>query len=560
MKTALTLLCLSMALASTMKASDWRQRLMDLNPGVIDSVPMITTDEYNADLCHSYMIYYHQPLQHDAPELGNLPLRALLTVRNDEDFTQLMTQVYIGGYALDSVWVEYPNWAFAEIAKTYRAELADRYNGNVLVPEHRYFGESCPENPWESLGYCEAKEAAADFHALIEAMKKVFSGKWAITGLSKGGETTAMQHAFYPDDADCFVPYSGPYLGYYQDQRMQEYYMTHSWNRVLNEKMLHLQRLMTSSEELFDLYCQSSGIDPVAGIDDPITVCYFADGVGNLDFSPRCYYSREEVEQIFASNEDVLQQNELDDYTPEMMLYMLLNVTIQIDQDYFDWYEQNFTTEAAANGPSRTHSRLKEGVKLEHKRKPNLPVFSVDEENWKRDAMLASWYQCMHELGYYDVRFDYYYDDPEEARRVNEMWQSLYNNALEPYNHHLFDDVEYNPELSAFVHQQTAQTQKPILFLYGGDDPWAGAHMEDEYVNGDNVQLFILPEQNHEVTINAVTDLNLQNEIWAFTDAIFDTTVGISTLHDNAPTPARYYDLYGRRLSQGQRGVFMIKK
>lgn len=562
MKKAFTLLCLSWALGSPLQASDWRQQLVDLNPGVIDSVSEVANDPRYPELSRSYMIHYHQPLQHDNPSLGDLPLRALLSVRKDEDFTRLMTQVYIGGYDVDSLSEKYPNYYFAYNLSNSRAELANRYNGNLLQPEHRYFGESCPENPWTTLGYCEAKEAAADFHALLGAMKKVFTGKWAISGVSKGGITTAMQHAFYPDDADCFVPYSGPFLGYYHDLRMQEYYMVKGWNQELNEKMLHIQRLMTSREELIYYYCLSLGIDPAEGMGNPSLAVYFAYCVSYLDFSLRAYTSREQMAQTFAANEEVLRQHGLEDYTNEMLYFMLAENTILIDQKYFDWYQQHFVTpEATANGPHRTCARLKDGVRLEIKHRQLLPVFGVDENSWNSVANIVYNYQAAHELGYYNLRFDYYFDDPEVAAGLNELWQSTYNNVLEYITNHFFADVEYNPDLLNFVRQQTAQAQKPILFIYGQDDPWTGAHMEDEYVNGDNVRLYILPEQNHTASITAVTDADLQNELWAFTDAIFLSTTGIRTLQDDASAPVRYYDLFGRRVSeQSLRSKLVLKR
>lgn len=145
---------------------------------------------------------------------------------------------------------------------------------------------------------------------------------------------------------------------------------------------------------------------------------------------------------------------------------------------------------------------------------------------------------------------------------VTDIWQSMYSNVLDCLMGGLFAGVEYNPELFAFVRQQTAQAKKPILFLYGQDDVWAGAHMEDEHINGDNVRLYVLPEQNHMVSINAVTDTDLQAELWAFTDAVFaPNPTGIRTLHDDASAPVRYYDLFGRRLSeQSLQGKLVLRR
>lgn len=563
MKKELTLVSLSMTLGLSLQATDWRQQLVSLNPGVIDSVSVMPHSATAPDEYRSYMIHYHQPLRHEEPELGNLPLRALLTVHNDEDFTQQMCQMYIGGYLLDNALLEKPDEVFVNDQINSKGELAGRYHGSRLMPEHRYFGTSCPENPWESLQYCEAKEAAADFHALLEAMKKVFRGKWAITGVSKGGITTAMQHAFYPDDADCYVPYSGPFLNYYHDYRIQDFYMTHSWTDELNEKMLRLQHQMTSSEDFFSLYCLSMDIDPEDVIASKKDLCKFALSVGSIDLEPRAYNSREEVKQIFENNESVLRQLGLESYSVEMMLYMVVEESLLLDQNYFDWYNKYFETEdVAENGPRRAHARLKEGVKFDVKHRLLHPDVRVDKAIWDADPYFPYSYQAIHELGYFDMKWNYYFDDQEYAEMLNEYWRSLYNNVREAELDGLFDDVEYNPELFTFVRQQTANAEKPILFIYGEDDVWTGAHMEDENVNGDNVRLYILPAQNHRCNINAIPDDELKQELWAFIDPVFASTpVSISTLRDESSAPACYYDLYGRRVSeQSLQGRIVLKR
>ena len=51
-----------------------------------------------------------------------------------------------------------------------------------------------------------------DFHNLFGALKKVLKGKWVMSGVSKGGITTLLQHTFYPNDMDIYVPYSAPFF------------------------------------------------------------------------------------------------------------------------------------------------------------------------------------------------------------------------------------------------------------------------------------------------------------------------------------------------------------
>ncbi len=62
----------------TVKAQSWCEDLVKLNPGVIDSVCLLKEKDLYVTDVTSYMIHYHQPLKHDAPELGSFPLRAFL--------------------------------------------------------------------------------------------------------------------------------------------------------------------------------------------------------------------------------------------------------------------------------------------------------------------------------------------------------------------------------------------------------------------------------------------------------------------------------------------------
>lgn len=532
-----------MSLAMTMQAKDWTDDLTELNPDVIDSVVYIPSTLYGPKTLRSYWIHYHQPLQHDAPELGTLPLRALLTIHHKDDFLNKMTQVNIGGYDLDESFGRYPNYYADYMFGISSGELAGRYKGNLLQPEHRYFGESCPMAPWATLGYCEAKEAAADFHALIEAMKKVFKGKWAVSGVSKGGTTTAIQQAFYPQDADCFVPYSGPFLGIVGDTRMQERWMTESWTPELREAMLHIQKEILHRPAIYQMYRRYYQWGPEYDRWDDLLRCFMLNAVGLLDNSLHAYSSQETVGKIFTSNQQRLEREGLSEYNDEMLLYMVVNGFHLLDEDYDQWYATNFETKRNAKALDRMLTSGHTYV-----RRVPLPVFGISESEWDYSSV-GYYYQASHELGYFDLKWDYFYDTQAEVDSVNALWHSQTDNVLS-LGFHLFDSVEFNPELMDYVRTQTANAQGKILFIYGNDDMWTGACMDEDCINGQNVRQYILSEQNHGVCINDVADQELRDELWAFTDDIFDpSTESIAKTLTDATSPAVYYDLFGRRLN-----------
>lgn len=545
MKEKLFCLLLGLSMALSLHASDWATDLVTLNPGVIDKVTYLPSTAYGPKWLRSYMIEYHQPLQHDAPELGNVPLRALLSVRYQEDFTHQMTQMHIGGYDLSNKVITYPNYYANQYYISSLGELAGRYGGNLLQVEHRYFGESCPNAPWATVGYCEAKEAAADFHALIEAMKKVFKGKWAITGVSKGGTTTAIQQALYPEDADCFVPYSGPFLDIEGDTRMQEYCLTEACTPEIREEMLHIKKEMLNRPDIYPLF-RDYYWGPESYGWDKLLRCYFLDAAESFNYDLYAYASRVDVEVMIANSHSYLEHFNLTDYTDEMLLYMMVNNTAEIDEKYDNWVAESFLP---AKGSDRSSARQRyKGQKHTYVHHAPLPVFSISPQEWD-PSLTGYYYQAMHELGYFDLKWDYYYDTKAEADSVNALWRSQTINVLALGNS-TFNDVVFDPTLLEEVRNATRNSQSKMLFIYGSDDFWTGARMDDDCVNGDNVRQYVLPAQNHAVYIYGVTDRTLRNEIWNFTDAIFAAEEeSISGIQADKSEPTHFYDLYGRRLS-----------
>ena len=280
---------------------------------------------------------------------------------------------------------------------------------------------------------------------------------------------------------------------------------------------------------------------------DQLLRCYFLSSAGLFCSDLYAYTAQYSVNQMLLHSEDYLAQHELGDYTDEMLLYMMTNNTMQIDEAYDEWFAQNFR----ANAPQAPQKGARQRLINRQHTYPHLvplPVFSVQASDW--DDNIGYYYQAMHELGYFDLKWDYYYDTQAEADSVNALWQSQTINVL-ALGYHIFDDVEFNTDLMEFVRQSTAQTQSKMLFIYGNDDLWTGAHMDDDCVNGQNVRMYILPEQNHGAHIDGILNNQLRKEIWSFLDAIYlsepESITAVRPDSDSS-APALYYDLYGRRL------------
>lgn len=229
----------------------WAENLITQNPGVIDSIYYYKADPKGPDT-RTYVIYYHQPLVHGQQGSEQFPLRALITVHKDSDPTKAVNHVYASGYDIE--YLDRPDSAFAVGKKDCSMEIAHRYHANYIQVEHRYFQFSAPSECWTRLDDLRAEEAAADFHNLFEALKKVLKDKYVMSGVSKGGITTLLQHKFYPNDMDVFVPYAAPFFNTDRDLEMQKYWYTRLEPRVFGSIHDHSQGLRHQpGEDLSDL-------------------------------------------------------------------------------------------------------------------------------------------------------------------------------------------------------------------------------------------------------------------------------------------------------------------
>ncbi|MEV4318482.1 S28 family serine protease [Actinocrispum sp. NPDC049592] len=90
----------------------------------------------------------------------------------------------------------------------FRAEPTTLIDGNQISTEQRFFTPSRPANPdWDDLNIWQA---ATDHHRIVQALKRIYQGKWISTGASKGGMTSVYHRRFYPHDVDGVVAYVAP--------------------------------------------------------------------------------------------------------------------------------------------------------------------------------------------------------------------------------------------------------------------------------------------------------------------------------------------------------------
>ena len=206
------------------------------------------------EFAEKYVTYFTQPLDHDRPELGNFRQRVIVSHVGFDRPTVIVTEGYGAGYAL---------------SPRYREELSKMFNTNMIFVEYRYFLESTPKpRDWQ---YLTAESSADDLHAVFEAFKKIYPGKWISTGISKGGQTTMLYRTFYPDDVDISVPYVGPLCYGVEDGRHEPFLRqvgTAEERKKIEDFQLEVLKRKGTLLPRFEKHCTEKGYEFFGSVEE----------------------------------------------------------------------------------------------------------------------------------------------------------------------------------------------------------------------------------------------------------------------------------------------------
>jgi hypothetical protein len=171
----------------------------------VKSIQKITQNPFFKE---SYEILIDQYLDHKNPAAGKFTQRIILSDFNKYSPVIFVTEGYSADYALKP---------------TYINELSRILDANQIIVEHRYFGKSMPNSPnWD---YLTIENECADLHQILKIFKRIYNNqnKWIATGISKGGHNTLAYKAFYPNDADIWIPYVAPVNFGVEDGRHEKF-------------------------------------------------------------------------------------------------------------------------------------------------------------------------------------------------------------------------------------------------------------------------------------------------------------------------------------------------
>ncbi|MBE9466894.1 MAG: peptidase [Bacteroidetes bacterium] len=192
----------------------------------ISDISQITEINHDSIYKSAYELKIIQPVDHNNPDGEKFTQRVYLS---HIDFSKPVVFI-TEGYSAN---------------RNYKSELSDLLNSNQIIVEHRYFGESKPDSlVWN---YLTIKQAAEDHHHIVQIFKKLYTGKWLNTGISKGGQTTMYHRYFFPNDVDMSVPYVAPLNFSTQDARIYTF-LDNVGTKSCREKIMNFQKLLLKNE------------------------------------------------------------------------------------------------------------------------------------------------------------------------------------------------------------------------------------------------------------------------------------------------------------------------
>ena len=165
-----------------------------------------------------YSMFISQPVNHNQPDGDKFKQKVCILFRGYDRPTIMITEGYY-----------YRRFSDAE-------DIGINLNANMVHVEHRNFGESYNQDKgkWE---YETSAQASADLHAVYQALKPIFKGKWMSMGTSKNGETSMDYAYYYPNDMNLAAAFCSPFNVSIDDKAFGQYLFNEASTEELRSLM-----------------------------------------------------------------------------------------------------------------------------------------------------------------------------------------------------------------------------------------------------------------------------------------------------------------------------------
>ena len=186
-----------------------------------------------------YSMKFRQAIDHNQPDGDTFQQRVSILFRGFDRPTILVTEGY--------------SWMGFGDGEDFGINL----NANMVHVEHRNFGESFTSDQ-ERWKYETSAQVSADLHAVYQALKPIFRGKWMSMGTSKSGETSMDYAYYYPNDMDLAAAFCSPFNISLDDKRFGDYLLNEAnTEEVRNLVKTHIRTALENGEDgLYKVCCE----------------------------------------------------------------------------------------------------------------------------------------------------------------------------------------------------------------------------------------------------------------------------------------------------------------
>ena len=448
----------------------------------VSRVEVIQPAEGSAYFSERYLVIFDQPLDWKDPSKGTFPQRVAVEICDGAEINVLETQGYcLPDYMVPESMRETMNVLGMDAAPEI-AGLVTK-SGNYINVEHRFFGESRPEDMsntdtkyWE---YHTPENAANDYHRIYTALSPILGERWVSVGTSRGGLMTNVYAKYFPEDMKVYIPYVAPCSDGFESNSMYRFANEEIGNTTYGEETAEKYRAIVTDFQV-ELLKNKEAMLPVLG--------------------------------NFIEQQGLKYQNGLKDFS-QLYDLMVLEAGLQVWQ-----YEKNHdfdSLKTIVELPEDT-DELK-GQKLLALLQKFLEIQSPQDWSYSFSAWPYYVNTAMY-YGQYWYDFSWLREALEKAGVENTLSVSPAQEKDIPWS------IIFTPEQrEAFAYDGGAfrkelledmkTTRAKHLMIFGACDPWLSQAVPEDATNGnENIRRYINPDYPHDSKITNMPE-EIKNEI-----------------------------------------------
>ena len=418
-----------------------------------------------------YFAYFNQLVDHNDPSKGTFEQKVAITMnypfrKGNPVLNILHTQGYYTPDNADAIWTTGLHFPVL----------------NEVQVEYRYFGTSLPE-PFDNFDftYLSSEQQSADLHAIMTALKQtdLFPGQWISTGVSKSGITTAL-YAYYDElngwnDIDVYVPFCAPFIKTLDNVAVGDFIEQGALGDMpeLRQRIFDIGRLLVEDSEAGAMFREALvkyHLEPGADVSEVTESTTKGLVCSTLNYYMNNLFSRLSYINIYIWKDFIPDPHAENPDYDSLLFFMLAS-----DKEF-----EEAIAEKRKNATTRTEIS-------EERRRQFL-------NSRQRDPGWPYYVQAVLELGSYAFSYSFMENCTYLTQQEMLQWQTDNVSSAVEYPEYA---TRYNGKMMADFLKNLNTTNKKMVFVYGGNDPWTGAAIPNSVTSNPNVKKLIIPHGTH---------------------------------------------------------------